>query len=263
MSARDTMPEDGGSHVAATTPAERTFPVGRALLGRAAVVVWNDIADAGRKQFYDWHDREHVPERLAIPGFRRGRRYARAGHSPEWLTLYEADDLDALTSPSYLARLNAPTPLTTRTLVHFRNTSRAIAGVVCSLGASTGGHVLAMRLDVPLAGTGAMCAHVSEVAFPRAMAQGGVVACHLLAGDAAASQRKTTESAARTFDVPSWVVLVEATRADAAADALALLDDDALRATGATVAAGAAVYALEICRLAGPADDAAPRTTEH
>jgi len=40
-------------------------------------------------------------------------------------------------------------------------------------------------------------------------------------------------------------------------------DDDGLRATGAKVADGAAVYALEICRLAGPAGDAAPRATEH
>jgi hypothetical protein len=39
-------------------------------------------------------------------------------------------------------------------------------------------------------------------------------------------------------------------------------DDDGLRATGARVADGAAVYVPEICRLAGPAGDAAPRTTE-
>jgi hypothetical protein len=38
MSARDTVPDDGAHDVAATT-ADRSFPVGRALLGRAAVVV--------------------------------------------------------------------------------------------------------------------------------------------------------------------------------------------------------------------------------
>ena len=40
-----------------------------ALLGDAVVLVWNDVADEGREQFYQWHDREHIPERLATPGF--------------------------------------------------------------------------------------------------------------------------------------------------------------------------------------------------
>src|SRR5690348_577522 len=85
-----------------------------ALMGRAAVLIWNDVAPEGRVQFYEWHDREHMPERLSLPGFLRGRRYARAGHSPEWLTIYEAVDVSALVSPAYLARLNAPTVATTR-----------------------------------------------------------------------------------------------------------------------------------------------------
>src|ERR671934_1494326 len=79
-----------------------------ALLGSGAVIVWNDVAPEGRDQFYDWHDKEHIPERLAVPGFRRGRRYIRHGHSPEWLTLYEATDLSVLVSNAYLERLNAP-----------------------------------------------------------------------------------------------------------------------------------------------------------
>ena len=86
-----------------TSPA--VYPIGGALLGAGAVLVWNDVAEQGREQFYDWHDKEHIPERLAIPGFRRGRRYTRPGHSPEWLTMYEADDLDVLVSPEYLKRL--------------------------------------------------------------------------------------------------------------------------------------------------------------
>jgi len=105
-----------------------------ALLGEAAVLIWNDVAPEGRMQFYDWNDKQHIPERLAIPGFRRGRRYARPGHSPEWLTLYEARDIDVLTSPDYLARLNTPTSLTRATLPYFRRTSRAVCRVVCTQG---------------------------------------------------------------------------------------------------------------------------------
>ena len=123
--------------------------IGTALLGHGAVLVWNDIAPDGRERFYEWHDKEHVPERLAIAGFRRGRRFVRPGHSPEWLTMYETDDLSVVMSPDYLARLNAPTPTTQQTLKYFRNTSRAVCRVMHSAGSSTGGQMLAMRLNVP------------------------------------------------------------------------------------------------------------------
>jgi len=224
-----------------------------ALLGAGAVLVWNDVTDEGRARFYDWHDKEHIPERLAIPGFRRGRRYEKPGHSPEWLTMYEADDLGVVSSPQYLARLNAPTPRTRETLQYFRNTSRAVCRVVCSTGSSSGGHMLAMRLDVPAMHGDAMCAHLRATVFPEAMAHTGVVACHLYAADRVASYAHTAESRTREFDVPSWVLLVEATTLAAARKVQALVEGPALRGLGVTVRDDAAIYSLEICRLAGPA----------
>jgi hypothetical protein len=226
---------------------------GAALLGRAAVLVWNDVAEAGREQFYRWHDKEHIPERLAIPGFRRGRRFIRPRHSPEWLTMYEAEDLSVVTSPEYLARLNAPTPGTVSTLRHFRNTSRAVCRVVHSVGSSTGGHMLAMRLSVKGKESDAMCRYLRGDAFPRAMAATGVVACHLYAADQSASHVDTAESSTRAFDVPAWVVLCETTTSCAADGAMGLIDGVEFRRLGVEVRNDAAAYALEICRLSSPA----------
>lgn len=221
----------------------------RALLGTAAVLVWNDIADAGREPFYEWHDKEHIPERLALPGFRRGRRYACAGHSPEWLTWYEADDLQVLVSDAYLARLNAPTAATTSTLKFFRNTSRAVCRVVHSAGSSSGAHVLALRLESPAAQGAALASALVERLFPRCLALTGVLSCHLFAADQQASHLNTAESSTRSFDVPSWVVLVEASNVPAAERARHLLADELAR-LGGRVRPDAAIYTLEISRLA-------------
>ena len=220
-----------------------------ALLGKAAVIIWNDVSPEGRDAFYAWHDREHVPERLSIPGFLRGRRFAKPGHSPEWLTMYEADDLAVLTSAAYLARLNAPTPATERTLPYFRNTSRAVCRLVHSAGSSTGGHMLAMRLSVDADRAGAMCDYLIADAFPGAMRSTGVIACHLYAADDRASYVDTAESGTRTFDVPSWVLLCETTFQAAGEDARRLFDSAGLRRLGVAVRSDAATYALEICRL--------------
>jgi len=221
-----------------------------ALLGDGAVLVWNDVTSEGREQFYQWHDKEHIPERLSIPGFRRGRRYVRPGHSPEWLTMYEAVDLNVVVSPAYLQRLNAPTPATVDTLRYFRNTSRAVCRIVHSVGSSSGGHVLALRLDVPAAEADAMKAYLCTDVFPRAVALTSVVACHLYKADQSGSHIDTAESSTRQFDVPAWVVLVEATTPQAAESARDLLDARKLESLGAKVRPDGTTYSMEICRLA-------------
>ena len=49
-----------------------------ALLGSAALAMWWDMAPEARADFEDWHSHEHFPERLGIPGFRRGSRWCSA-----------------------------------------------------------------------------------------------------------------------------------------------------------------------------------------
>ena len=226
---------------------------GSALMGRAAVLIWNDVAPEGRAQFYAWHDHEHIPERLSLPGFLRGRRYIRRGHSPEWLTMYEAVDISALVSPEYFARLNTPTPATQRTLAFFRNTSRAVCRLVHSVGSSSGGHVLAMRIGVDAARADAMCAYLREYAFPSAIDDAAALACHLYAADSSASYVNTAESSTRAFDVPAWVLLCEASTPDTAERARDLIATKEFDRLGVDVREDDAVYALEICRIASAA----------
>jgi len=45
------------------------------LAGEGAVAIWHDLDPVAREQFYAWHGEEHMPERVGIPGFLRGRRY--------------------------------------------------------------------------------------------------------------------------------------------------------------------------------------------
>ncbi|HET7033677.1 MAG TPA: hypothetical protein VFJ48_11170, partial [Casimicrobiaceae bacterium] len=56
------------------------------------------------------------------------------------------------------------------------------------------------------------------------------------------------ESSTRKFDVPSWVLLCEATFAEAAERARRLFESADLRRLGVEVRSDAGTYALEICR---------------
>ena len=70
------------------------------LAGEGAVAIWHDIAPEGRGEFYAWHGHEHMPERAAIPGFLRGRRYVAVDGAPEFFNLYETASRTTVTGPA-------------------------------------------------------------------------------------------------------------------------------------------------------------------
>jgi hypothetical protein len=65
------------------------------------------------EEFNAWYDEEHLPERLAIPGFRSARRWI---FDRTYLATYELDSPDVLQSAAYLARYQNPTPWSKRCL---------------------------------------------------------------------------------------------------------------------------------------------------
>lgn len=183
------------------------------LAGEAVVAIWNGIAPEGRDEFYAWHIHEHMPERLGIPGFRRGRRYRSLDNAtqPEYFTLYEVDTFQVLQGQDYANRLNAPTPWTKKATSHFQDTSRALARVLGSHGRGLGGSLLTLRFDVPTEEAEqtrkrllAMLPQISEM--PQ------IAGAHLCRADLDASDAKTNESKDRA-DIktpPRWFLMFEA-----------------------------------------------------
>ena len=182
-----------------------------ALAGTGAVAIWHDIAAEGRDAFYAWHGGEHMPERIGIPGFRRGRRYAAVHGAPEYFNLYETASPAVVAGPDYLARLNAPTPWTLETVRHFRGVARALCEVAASAGEGLGGLVATFRYAVAGADAEAHRRRVAGEVVPAVAQERGIAGCHLLVADEAASAVETAERKARPDRnvIPRWIVLVE------------------------------------------------------
>src|SRR5216684_987150 len=100
------------------------------MAGKGVLAFWHDVAPGGDGEFDQWHLREHIPERVAVPGFLRCRRYATLGDPPRYFYFYETESLETLQSPAYLARLGDPTPWTKKTLPLVRNNTRTACRVV-------------------------------------------------------------------------------------------------------------------------------------
>jgi len=215
------------------------------LAGEGAIAIWNGISDEGSADFYAWHLSEHIPERVGIPGFLRGRRYCAADDEthPEFFTLYETQTFQVAQGVDYLNRLNAPTPWTKRATAHFKTTSRSLTRVVASFGLGSGGVLLTLRFDVPDEESERkklVSIAMQVAALPQ------VTGAHILKGDDEASGIKTAESKDRKdFEQPArWAFLVEACSLEALAGARALLNDHPVLRAG-----NAGLYRHEYTRL--------------
>jgi hypothetical protein len=122
--------------------------MGMSLAGHGALAIWHDIIPEGRDDFYAWHGREHMPERLGIPGFLRGRRYVAIDAALEFFNLYEAQSVEVLKGQDYSNRVNNPTPWTLRTTTHFRHVARSLCQVKATHGHGHGGLMATLRYDV-------------------------------------------------------------------------------------------------------------------
>lgn len=180
-----------------------------ALAGTVAIAIWNDIIAEKREQFFEWHPREHVPERLGIPGFLRGRRFRAIGEGIEFLTLYELASKEVITSDAYKRRLSSPTPWSLDVLPGFRNNLRGVCDLHINAGNVDGAVFLTRRFSPQPgqeAGLEARIRGWTEVLLQLKQ----VCGVELLVCDHAMSGTNTALQRGRSITAPDWVLMVEA-----------------------------------------------------
>jgi hypothetical protein len=192
-----------------------------ALLGEGVLAIWNEIAPTeipgeAEADFVAWHVREHIPERVALPGFLRGRRYSALDGDPAYFNFYETATPAVLTSPDYVARLNDPTPWTRRVVAQFKDTSRTICDVATSLGRGEGGVIETIRLR-PASDPTYFAERFRDKVLRPLADLAGIVGVHLLRGRPSDSAGGTAEKKLRAQpdEIVDWILLVEAVAAEA------------------------------------------------
>ena len=141
---------------------------------QGVLAIWNDIRDGRTDEFESWFKNEHFQERLAVPGFRLGRRYEAISGSPRYFCCYLTDPPDILTSPAYLERLNNPTPLTRSVMTHgFVNMNRTACLRARRFGSLWGALSVTARFDQPLAAS-----RVSKL-LEKMAGEDGIARCEL------------------------------------------------------------------------------------
>jgi hypothetical protein len=178
------------------------------LLGKAAVAMWLDVRAEQRTEFGDWHSHEHFPERLGIPGFRRGSRWTSALDTEGLFILYELEQYETLTSKGYRDRLNAPTPWSTKMMPHHLNMVRSQCRIALSFGGGVAATLATIRLS-PQAGRESGLRDMLADTLRERADKPGLTGAHLLITDTPKTSSPTTEQQIRGSDsAADWIVLL-------------------------------------------------------
>jgi len=127
----------------------------RLSLPHGQLCVWTDIDPAHEADFNAWYDREHMQERVAIPGFTHARRFRATDRGPrKYLALYVTDTLDVFRSDAYRRAFTQQTAWSLANFERMTGTQRRVGDLTIEAGDGEGMHLALFvlppeRIDVP------------------------------------------------------------------------------------------------------------------
>ena len=89
------------------------------------LLVMIDVDPEHEEEFNRWYNEEHLPERLACPGFLSGRRFVAVEGEPKYLALYDLESPDVLQSEAY-KMIYGPSGWTQKISKHFVRSVRNV-----------------------------------------------------------------------------------------------------------------------------------------
>jgi len=157
---------------------------GSAAVRQGMLLVSTNVDPVHDDDFNRWYDREHVKERLAIPGFVSGARYQTVRGSRRYLGLYCTTSLAVFGTAAYQQALQHPTAWSVTNLARMQNPMRRVCSIEMETGAGTGAWLALLTL-----GTSATSTDVTGIAGSGSelLTLDGVVLARLLVPDAALS----------------------------------------------------------------------------
>jgi hypothetical protein len=203
------------------------------LLGNAVLVNWGGVVDAKESDYNSWHSKEHMPERIALPGFLRGCRAIGISGTEikhKYFMMYEAERKEAFVSKKYLERLNNPTKWTKEILSNYIAPSRTICSVIASKSVGFGGCIASIRFlskDIETK----INTESLKLSVPQIIKLVGITGMHVLLGDSSFGQMQTEEKLFRSTQgmkdqIISQAILIEGTDLNSIQRSVSILKDE-------------------------------------
>jgi hypothetical protein len=151
-------------------------------------MVLANVAAEDEAEFNRWYDREHMRERVSIPGFLSAQRYRSTGPGLwKYLALYHTECVATFTSTVYREALANQSPWSRQILTRFRDPQRVVAARTARAGYGVGGAVRLARLRPHPGADESLRKALGEEALPEAVRRAGMIEASLFESDPALS----------------------------------------------------------------------------
>jgi hypothetical protein len=209
------------------------------MAGKGMLLTSMDIDGSDEADFNRWYDREHLEERVAIPGFLEARRYIAHQAKPKYLSLYSTETFEVLDSRAYRTALASQTAWSKANISRFKNMIRAVARITIGRGTGRGAALGIIRLRPDATVKDALRAALHDHLDPKN--RDGIISMHLMENDPVLSKPLTDNASDSDPGAGDWFVLIDGTGVAAIEAALAAL--------GAAPALKSAVVSIGVYRL--------------
>ena len=183
------------------------------IAGKGMLLTSMNVDATDEAEFNRWYDREHLEERVAIPGFLEARRYVAHAGNPKYLSLYSTETFEVLDSPAYRTALANQTAWSKANIARFKDMIRGVARITISRGTGRGAVLGIIRLRPASGDEGTLRSALREQLDPTKL--DGVISMHLLENDPALSKPLTDNPSASDPGAGDWFVLIDATDVNA------------------------------------------------
>tara|TARA_A100001037_G_scaffold110729_1_gene100978 strand:- start:12668 stop:13357 length:690 start_codon:yes stop_codon:yes gene_type:complete len=205
---------------------------------KAVSVMWTEIPEEVEHDLNEWYDREHVKNRVDVPGYVWGKRYKAVQGGPAYMAVYATESPHVQAGDDFLEVVQNPTPGETEFAPHFYNTIRMMCDVTASVGDSEGGFAGFLTLTPMEGAEEKLRGFVADTALPALLEHHGIMAAHLWERNpettAMASRGFPGDNLPKSMMAPDWMLAFEGTSLEGVIAAKnELLPESVLRGHGA------------------------------
>lgn len=186
------------------------------LFGDGMMITFTQVAADLEDEFNEWYNREHLDERIDLPGFRRARRYEAIDAEIKYMSTYECEVATDIGSPTYLDVLSRPSGWSKKIMPQFTKWHRMVGRVVADASHGMGAFLVLARFHPDPGRAEAAEAWLTGGILDDISARPQLTGACAIAVDLELDGRMTRAfgQAPDPDQIPEWGILIEGTDPD-------------------------------------------------
>lgn len=185
-----------------------------ALYGKGLLMTFSETLASDEEDFNEWYNREHIDERVWMPGFHRARRYVDAEGTAEfkYFATYETNKVEELADPDYMELLKDQSDWSKKVMATFTKFDRVTAEISIDLSHGFGGGCSIARFFPKTEEMEQLRKYLKNDLFPQMIASSAVVGAILAENnlEVVNEGRRAQGIDIPEGETPEWIIVLEA-----------------------------------------------------